>query len=692
MRTRLLHPTKNCYAAIAISLLLQACTGEPLENNSSMTNSSTLNYTSSSSAIPFSSSVNSTSSNNNEETVDDPLANAKCGPEPSGTLTIFGLPKLITDDFDAQCKKIVLELPEHLDFVVNEEQLNSFEAQLFETLVNEENLDPADALGVINELFHMDYAAGLRALGTEGEIPAFVIHGGTLRNAFIDNTNDGIHVDGDATLINVTWLDMDEITLLERGPDSSATLINSGLQSDVIACGIDGSPCLDFGGPINSRQRCDSSVGEETNQGYFKLADTPYGRIDFPGFDLTGLAEPRGELSIEYANGSDETIVMQNGRRAVYLEPTGSWTTLRTIKLSYFDLEAPVSLVAKKSIGPIIGNLEFQLNSSCSKLDPDCDISDMPLNSCPQTLENLPTEEPAAPVAKMILSVFDPTDGLYQGSLSGIGASPNLRYFSAAQSLDPNHDRLTHHWNFNNGATAEGQETSHRFEPGYHVATLTVTDPSGLTDKTAKTFAVYDDEKIEGNTLPEAIISDFQTRFLTSRGPFSITGAESTDQDGDLLDFTWFNHSNFDVVRTPNLELNFTEALNTKLTLAVADGRGGFDTTNVTLEVRDVPEHECSIQYRLYSPIDILRGVIYNNSAEPKEQWEISFEFEKDVTIGQSTNLIRSSKSPYSFTSEKPIPPYGWMAFDIQVEGAYLFKENGIKPISDVNCVYSDKL
>jgi PKD repeat protein len=64
--------------------------------------------------------------------------------------------------------------------------------------------------------------------------------------------------------------------------------------------------------------------------------------------------------------------------------------------------------------------------------------------------------------------------------------------FSGAGSSDPDPgDALTYAWSFDDGTAAPGQDVTHPFTTaGPHTATLTVTDPTGLTATAAATVAV----------------------------------------------------------------------------------------------------------------------------------------------------------------------------------------------------------
>jgi PKD domain-containing protein len=64
--------------------------------------------------------------------------------------------------------------------------------------------------------------------------------------------------------------------------------------------------------------------------------------------------------------------------------------------------------------------------------------------------------------------------------------------FDGSGSNDPDSgDSLTYHWSFDDGTSATGKSVAHAFStPGAHKATVTVTDPTGLTDTATSSVSV----------------------------------------------------------------------------------------------------------------------------------------------------------------------------------------------------------
>jgi hypothetical protein len=63
--------------------------------------------------------------------------------------------------------------------------------------------------------------------------------------------------------------------------------------------------------------------------------------------------------------------------------------------------------------------------------------------------------------------------------------------FDGSQSSDPDEEALTHAWSFDGGPQVSGSMVQKAFDtPGAHTATLTVTDPTGLTDTATVTVTI----------------------------------------------------------------------------------------------------------------------------------------------------------------------------------------------------------
>jgi hypothetical protein len=106
-----------------------------------------------------------------------------------------------------------------------------------------------------------------------------------------------------------------------------------------------------------------------------------------------------------------------------------------------------------------------------------------------------------------------PTAVAHQSSTTA--AAGQAVTFDGGGSSDPDPgDTLTYAWHFDDGASAATQVASHAFAtPGNHVATLTVTDPTGLTGSASVTVAVPappgSSSLSSGNQLPPAVVNPF---------------------------------------------------------------------------------------------------------------------------------------------------------------------------------------
>lgn len=111
----------------------------------------------------------------------------------------------------------------------------------------------------------------------------------------------------------------------------------------------------------------------------------------------------------------------------------------------------------------------------------------------------------------------------------GFGPAPLTVTLSGAGSRDPDGDELAYDWDFGDGSAPEtGREVSHVYPPGDFVATLTVRDPSGLTDAATRRIS-------SGNAAPVPEISAPlpDAGFRIGR-PVALRGSATDAEDGEL--------------------------------------------------------------------------------------------------------------------------------------------------------------
>lgn len=123
-----------------------------------------------------------------------------------------------------------------------------------------------------------------------------------------------------------------------------------------------------------------------------------------------------------------------------------------------------------------------------------------------------------------------PTAALTAPSVAAIGESVS---FDAAASDGRGAPIQAWRWDFGDGAQAEGERVSHRFEePGRHRVTLEV-----VTDENAKCGRTTSQHLLVVNQPPQAR-SDAPRTGLT-REPLVFDGGASTDADGAITEYVW---------------------------------------------------------------------------------------------------------------------------------------------------------
>ncbi|MEH0934706.1 carbohydrate-binding protein [Micromonospora psammae] len=115
------------------------------------------------------------------------------------------------------------------------------------------------------------------------------------------------------------------------------------------------------------------------------------------------------------------------------------------------------------------------------------------------------------------------------------GAAPLTVTFSSAGSSDPEGGTLSHRWTFGDGGTSTAANPSHTYTTnGQYTATLTVTDPTGLTATASVPITV-------GNTAPVVTLVSPAAGQLFAFGdtvPFTVTVTDAEDGTVDCAKVT----------------------------------------------------------------------------------------------------------------------------------------------------------
>ncbi len=174
-------------------------------------------------------------------------------------------------------------------------------------------------------------------------------------------------------------------------------------------------------------------------------------------------------------------------------------------------------------------------------------------------------EENELPSADFSISPADP----------GLGETV---YFNGSASSDPDGSIAGWEWDFGDGATASGQETTHAYDAaGSFSVTLKVTDNSGGSGSAEKTVT------IATNQLPSA---DFS---ISPAGPKTgetvyFNGSASSDPDGSITGWEW----NFGDGRSGRGEKTshvYTRSGTFSVTLKVTDDNGGNASVEKTVTI-----------------------------------------------------------------------------------------------------------
>ena len=422
---------------------------------------------------------------------------------------------------------------------------------------------------------------------------------------------------------------------------------------------------------------CESSVGENFGN-YFQLADTQDARIDFPQVSMNLGPVYRSSTDLTFNNSSENDIKMAvwtNGKltsQEIIFPPTVGW---HTIPLGSAGANFQVSLTAKEKAGGLaFQGLNYHWNVDCSI---SCGYSQPSPTNCPsQPLPGVPVSTPVAPVARLS----------YGGPASG--DVPFKLNFSAAGSYDENLEKLSYHWDFDDGSESLEQEPEHIFTKiGIHIVRLTVTDPTGLTATDVKTISVG--MSIPGNNEPTAKISSARTNVLTPHTLIELSALESTDPDGDELDYVWTDLQTGEATRGPQLTIDLESRTYSLLQLEVSDGRGGIAFDYKNLSAMPPPETDCIVNYRDSFPLFAMEVSLFNRNATPVNDWQVGWTFDEAVDVISVSGAILASSDPLrvqGMVGEESLPPYSWTTFSVFAKSDMPIQDIAVSPSGELEC------
>ena len=161
---------------------------------------------------------------------------------------------------------------------------------------------------------------------------------------------------------------------------------------------------------------------------------------------------------------------------------------------------------------------------------------------------------------------------------------------SGARSSDPDGDTLAYSWRDSDGVELGASSGLTRLlAAGKHTFVLRVTDPYGATDESRVSVRVLP----ESNRAPLADAGPDQDLVLPHDGVpggtlvAALSGARSSDPDGDALAFSWRDGDGMEIGTTSALNRTLGAGTHT-LTLRVTDPYGAFHED--TVAVRVLPE------------------------------------------------------------------------------------------------------
>ncbi len=158
------------------------------------------------------------------------------------------------------------------------------------------------------------------------------------------------------------------------------------------------------------------------------------------------------------------------------------------------------------------------------------------------------------------------------------------------QAVDPDEDLLSYEISSDGGSiSGEGPEWEWTApdEPGYYTLTAVVSDPYGLSDTSRSSVEVE-----EGIPNRPPLITSFESsRTSLPAGESCTLTVTVMDADGDLLTYSY--SASDGIIEGEGGVVEYIapkETGSVRITATVRDGRGGEDTDEITLDIRDVSD------------------------------------------------------------------------------------------------------
>ncbi len=219
--------------------------------------------------------------------------------------------------------------------------------------------------------------------------------------------------------------------------------------------------------------------------------------------------------------------------------------------------------------------------------------------------------------------------------------------FSAADSYDTDQGIQDYQWDFGDGRTGTGEETSHLYQaPGVYEITLTVDDGTGLANSATSTR-----HELRINSNP---VADISVPGLVAPGQsFVLDGSGSHDHDGEITGFQWFvNDRPFETGSRSEARLD--EPGEHKISLKVRDDSGfddAYDIATTTIRVNHPPVIKWTSDPKITEPERPTRFSAAQSHDPDNEDLQFTWFFEDDVVLeGETVERAFGNAGYHRFT------------------------------------------